>query len=145
MPRSRGALNYWKPQFLRAQRCAIRARLPRIRVPVADEPDGARALTARAACPSRPPPARFAAGFNAVIASVDGSRRRRGLHRWARNTYRVTPPYFGTTRYVNYLDRTSLATRRLRCGPNYARLREVKTRTIRTIFHHNVNKQSAAN
>ena len=82
-------------------------------------------------------------GFNVVIASQwkDPSETERGI-KWCRDTYAALQPYFGTTRYVNYLadDETGDSAAAAAYGPNYARLRELKSKyDPDNFFRTNVN------
>ena len=60
---------------------------------------------------------------------------------WCRETYEALQPFLGTTRYVNYLDRDEADDIAASVyGPNYARLRELKTKyDPENFFHTNVN------
>ena len=106
----KGALNYWKAQFL---------------TDLSDDCDRRAASTRFAACPSpmsqmviehfhgaasRVPVTDTACamrvtGFNVVIISqwMDPRDNERRIA-WCRDTYAALQPYLGTTRYVNYLD-----------------------------------------
>jgi hypothetical protein len=142
----KGALNYWKAQFITdLSDAAIDTLLERFeacpspmsqiviehfhgaasRVPVADT-----------ACALR------VNGFNVVIISqwTDPRDTERGTA-WCRDTYAALQPFLAPTRYVNYLgadepgDPAAVA-----YGPNYARLRELKRAyDPDNVFHVNVN------
>jgi hypothetical protein len=60
---------------------------------------------------------------------------------WCRDTYNALKPYFAQMRYLNYLDNDEpgdLAA--VGYGPNYGRLRELKTKyDPENFFHTNVN------
>jgi FAD/FMN-containing dehydrogenase len=142
----RGALNYWKSQFL------------------TDLSDGAiEVLVDRlAACPSpmsqiviehfhgrasRVPVAETACtmrvtGFNVVIIAEWTDPRENDRHiAWCRDTYAALQPYLAPTRYVNYLGDDEVGDpAAVVYGPNYARLRELKSRyDPDNVFHVNVN------
>jgi FAD/FMN-containing dehydrogenase len=62
--------------------------------------------------------------------------------KWCRDTYAALQPHFGTTRYVNYLadDETDNPAIVAAYGPNYARLRELKSKfDPDNVFRTNVN------
>jgi FAD/FMN-containing dehydrogenase len=142
----KGALNYWKAQFLTdLSDDAIRTLLERFeacpspmsqivvehfhgkasRVPVADTAYAARVE-----------------GFNVVLISEWTDPRENERHiAWCRDTHAALTPYLAPTRYLNYLgsdeddDVAAVA-----YGPNYARLRELKTKyDPDNFFHTNVN------
>jgi len=142
----KGALNYWKSQFLaELSDDAIRAVIdgylaspsPMDQV-VLEHFHGAacRVPIDATACTLR------TTGFNVVLASqwTDPGATDQCIS-WARNTYTSLQPYFGATRYVNYLAADEPGDPAADVyGPNYARLREVKTRyDPENLFHHNVN------
>jgi hypothetical protein len=60
---------------------------------------------------------------------------------WCRDTYRALTPFLATMRYLNYLDAdegNDVAAQVY--GPNYRRLRELKTKyDAENFFHQNVN------
>jgi hypothetical protein len=60
---------------------------------------------------------------------------------WARDTYAAMQPFFGTSRSVNYLDDDDIGSAAAQAyGPNYSRLREIKTRyDPDNVFHLNLN------
>jgi len=60
---------------------------------------------------------------------------------WTRESYAAMKPFFGTGRYVNYLDDDEPGDPAVDAyGPNYTRLREVKTKfDPANFFHHNQN------
>jgi hypothetical protein len=142
----KGALNYWKAHFLTAlsDDCidAILAAFAKCPSPmsqvVIEHSHGAasRVPVQNTACAMR------VTGFNVVIISqwADPKDNDRCTG-WARDRYASLTPYLGTTRYVNYLgtdeagDPAAVA-----YGPNYARLRELKTKyDPENVFHVNVN------
>ena len=144
----KGALNYWKAQFLTELSDAAIATL----------------LDCFAACPSpmsmivlehfhgaasRVPVAATACamritGFNVAIISqwLDPGESTRHIA-WARDTYAALQPFFGATRYVNYLADDEPAIRPAAVyGANYARLRDLKTKyDPNNFFKGNVNIQ----
>jgi len=142
----KGALNYWKAQFLAdlSDDCIdtmvdIFATCPSpmsqivlehfhgaaSRIPVSDT-----------ACAMR------ISGFNVVIISqwMDPHDNERCIS-WARDVYAALGPYLGTTRYVNYLGEDEAGDpAAVAYGANYARLRELKTKyDPDNVFHVNVN------
>ena len=142
----KGALNYWKAHFLsnlsddaigvlvdRFARCPS----PMSQI-VVEHFHGAstRVGIADTACTLRTP------GFNVVLISQwSDPHDTDACITWCRETYAAMKPFFGKTRYVNYLDRDEpddiAATV---YGPNYARLREIKTKYDPTnVFRANVN------
>ena len=81
-------------------------------------------------------------GFNVVIISQWMDAKENDQHiAWCRDTYKALGPYLGTTRYVNYLDVDEAGDpAAVAYGPNYARLRELKTKfDPDNVFHVNVN------
>ena len=142
----KGALNYWKAQFLtELSDDAIRALLERFeacpspmsqmviehfhgkasRIPVADT-----------ACALR------TTGFNVVIISQWTDPKESDRHMaWCRETYEALQPFFGTVRYLNYLEHDAAGDpAAVVYGPNLARLRDLKTKyDPENFFHTNVN------
>ena len=142
----RGALNYWKAQFLTdLSDDAIRTLLERFeacpspmsqmviehfhgkasRIPVADT-----------ACALR------TTGFNVVIISQWTDPKESDRHMaWCRETYAALQPFFGTVRYLNYLEHDAAGDpAAVVYGSNYARLRDLKTKyDPENFFHTNVN------
>ena len=143
----KGAFNYWKAQFLTDLSddcirtlvdCAAACPSPMAQI-VLEHFHGAasRVGVTETACAMR------LGGFNVVIASQwkDASETERGI-KWCRETYAALQPYFGTTRYVNYLadDETGDSAAAAAYGPNYARLRELKAKyDPDNFFRTNVN------
>src|SRR4029453_15889893 len=113
-------------------------------VPSAHSADHHRALS-WAAPPVKPPhpacPLRDE-GFNMAIISewTDPQDTERCIA-WARDTYDAMRPFMGTTRYLNYLDNDEAGDPALQVyGPNYARLRELKTKyDPENFFRNNLN------
>jgi FAD/FMN-containing dehydrogenase len=146
----KGALNYWKAQFLTdLSDDAIKAlvdgfdacRLPMCQL-VIEHFHGAatRVPVADTACTLR------TEGFNVVIIGqwtepkdTDGGKA------WCRNTFKAMEPYFGATRYMNYLeDDVAGDPAAVSYGPNYARLRQLKKKyDPDNFFHTNVNVRPA--
>jgi hypothetical protein len=142
----KGALNYWKAQFLAELSdgaidtlvgCFEACPSPMSMI-VLEHFHGAatRVPVTDTACTLR------TAGFNAVIISqwTDPTESDRHIA-WARDTFSALQPYFGQTRYMNYLaDDESGDPAAAVYGPNYARLRELKRKyDPDNFFHVNVN------
>jgi FAD/FMN-containing dehydrogenase len=143
----KGALNYWKAQFLKELtddairtlvECAAAAPSPMCQI-VLEHFHGkaSRIGVSETACAMR------ITGYNVVIASqwMDPADTARGT-KWCKDSYAALEPYFGTARYVNYLaddeayDPASAAA----YGPNYARLRTLKKKfDPENVFRTNVN------
>ena len=141
----KGALNYWKAQFL---------------TDLSDEAIGA-LIAGFQECPSpmshiviehfhgaasRVPVTATACtmrvtGFNVVIASqwMSSDETERGI-KWARETFASLTPYLAPTRYLNYLEDDAIDPAVVAYGPNLPRLREIKTSyDPGNFFRHNVN------
>jgi hypothetical protein len=143
----KGALNYWKAQFLKELtddairtlvECAAAAPSPMSQI-VLEHFHGraSRIGVSETACAMR------LSGYNVVIASqwMNPADTERGT-KWCRDTYAALLPHFGTTRYVNYLadDETDNPAIAAAYGPNYARLRELKSKfDPDNVFRTNVN------
>jgi FAD/FMN-containing dehydrogenase len=141
----KGALNYWKAQFLiDLSDQAIRTLIESFeecpspmshiiiehfhgaasRVPVTDT-----------ACALR------VTGFNVVIASqwMDSGETDLGI-RWAQETFASLKPYLAPTRYVNYLEADAPNAAAVVYGPNLERLRAIKSKfDPENVFRNNVN------
>jgi FAD/FMN-containing dehydrogenase len=142
----KGALNYWKAHFISALSDeAIETLLDRFqacRSPmsqiVIEHFHGAvtRVPVTETACTLRTP------GFNVVIISEWTDASENDLHTaWCRETYKALQPFLATTRYMNYLaaDEMNDAAAAV-YGPNYARLREIKSKyDPANFFRANVN------
>jgi FAD/FMN-containing dehydrogenase len=141
----KGALNYWKAQFLtELSDAAIRAlvagfeRCPSPTSHVIIEHfhgAAARVPLAATACTTR------VTGFNVVIASqwTDVRESERNI-RWARETFASLTPFLAATRYLNYLEEDAPNAAAVAYGSNLQRLREIKTQyDPRNFFRHNVN------
>jgi FAD/FMN-containing dehydrogenase len=141
----KGALNYWKAQFLTdLSDAAIRAliagfeRCPSPMSHVIIEHfhgAAARVPLAATACTTR------VTGFNVVIVSqwrdVRESDRNIG---WARETFASLTPFLAATRYLNYLEVDASNAAEVAYGPNLQRLRTIKTQyDPGNFFRHNVN------
>lgn len=143
----KGALNYWKAQFLtdlsddciRTLIVCFEAAPSSMCQIVIEHFHGAaaRVPVTDTACAMR------TNGFNVVIISewMDTADTDRGI-KWARDTHAALEPFLAPMRYVNYLDRDDAGaeTAAIVYGPNYARLRELKTKyDPENFFHTNVN------
>ena len=143
----KGALNYWKAQFLKdltddaiktMVECAAAAPSPMSQM-VLEHFHGkaSRIGVGETACAMR------LAGYNLVIAAqwMDPADTGRNT-KWCRDTYQALEPYFGAARYVNYLadDEKADPGSPAAYGPNYARLRELKSKfDPDNVFRTNVN------
>jgi FAD/FMN-containing dehydrogenase len=143
----KGALNYWKAQFLTdlsddciktLVECAAACPSPMSQI-VLEHFHGkaSRVGATDTACAMR------LNGFNVVIVSQwqDPSETERGI-KWCRDTFAALQPYFGATRYVNYLadDESGDSAAAAAYGPNYARLREIKSKyDPENFFRTNIN------
>jgi FAD/FMN-containing dehydrogenase len=142
----RGALNYWKSSFLNSLSddaidtivdCYARCPSPMSQILIEHFHGAAtRVPVADTACPHRTP------GYNFLILCqwsqpADTDR----CVAWTRETFRAMAPFRAETRYVNYLnDDEDDDPAAAAYGPNYARLREVKTRyDPMNLFHLNQN------
>ena len=142
----RGALNYWKAQFVTdlTDDCigTLVDRFARVPSPLSQiiiehfHGASSRVPVAATATPMR------VTGFNVVIISqwLDPHDTDRGIE-WARDTHAALGPFHAPLRYVNYLeddvegDPTAAV-----YGANYTRLREVKAKyDPDNFFHQNVN------
>jgi FAD/FMN-containing dehydrogenase len=141
-----GALNYWKAHFLTdlsddsirtLAECFEKCPSPMSQI-VLEHFHGAatRVPVTQTACTLRTP------GFNVVLISQwNDARDTDACIAWCRETYNALQPFLGTTRYVNYLDRDEPDDAAAGVyGPNYTRLRELKTKyDPENFFHTNVN------
>jgi hypothetical protein len=82
-------------------------------------------------------------GFNVVLISQwSDPKDTDKCTAWCRETYKALTPFLGRTRYMNYTDDRDEAGDIIETlyGPNYKRLRELKTRyDPENFFHTNVN------
>ncbi len=142
----KGALNYWKAQFLTdlsddAIRVLVeqfdKAPTPMCQI-VIEHFHGAasRVPLSATACTMR------VTGFNVVIiGQCSEAKDTDRSTSWCRDTHAALRPHLSTLRYVNYLaeDETDDAAAAV-YGPNYARLRDLKkTYDPDNFFHRNVN------
>jgi FAD/FMN-containing dehydrogenase len=142
----RGALNYWKSQFLTdlTDDCiaallelAATAPSPMSQI-VIEHFHGAasRVPVTDTACAMR------ITGFNVLIVSQWMDPRETETNvKWCRDCYAALSPYLGTFRYVNYLDHDEGDDpAAVAYGPNYGRLRDLKAKyDPENFFHTNVN------
>jgi FAD/FMN-containing dehydrogenase len=141
----RGALNYWKAQFLTdLSDAAIRTLVegfeacpsPTSHIMIEHFHGAASRVPVTAtACTLR------VTGFNVVIASqwMAPDETERGI-RWARETFASLTPYLAPTRYVNYLEDDASDAATVAYGPNLPRLRAIKAKyDPGNFFRHNVN------
>jgi FAD/FMN-containing dehydrogenase len=142
----KGALNYWKSHFLNelSDECiqtlveCFEACKPQTAQIILEHFHGvpSRIRQSDTACTLRED------GFNLVIISewMDPGDTERCIA-WTRETYAALQPFLGSTRYVNYLDNDEAGDPALQVyGPNYARLRELKTKyDPENFFRNNLN------
>jgi FAD/FMN-containing dehydrogenase len=141
----KGALNYWKAQFLTDMTDdAIRAILAGFEeVP---SPMSAIIIEHFHGAASRVPVSSTAcalrlSGFNVVIASqwMDPADNDRGI-KWARDTFASLSPHLAPMRYVNYLEADAPDAAAVAYGPNLPRLRAIKSKyDPGNFFNQNVN------
>jgi hypothetical protein len=142
----KGALNYWKSQFLTdltdasidtLVECFEACQFPMSQI-VIEHFHGAasRVPVSDTACAMR------IAGFNVVLISqwTDPHDTEKGIG-WCRDTYKALQPFFGGTRYLGYLDADEADDpAAMAYGSNYAALRDIKTKyDPENFFHVNVN------
>jgi FAD/FMN-containing dehydrogenase len=141
----KGALNYWKAQFLidlsdEAIRALVRSfeacPSPMSHI-VIEHLHGAatRIPVDSTACTLR------TAGFNVLIVSqwTSADDTERGVA-WARDTFSALTPYLAPTRYMNYLEADAVDPAAVAYGPNLRRLQELKSKWDRdNLFRQNVN------
>jgi FAD/FMN-containing dehydrogenase len=142
----KGALNYWKAQFLTdlsdASIDALVDSFEGCQLPMSQiiiehfHGAGSRVPVADTACALR------IEGFNVVIVSqwLEPKDTDVGTG-WCRKTYSSLEPFFGKTRYVNYLEADVAGDpAALAYGSNYSKLRQLKTKyDPDNFFHTNVN------
>ena len=142
----KGALNYWKANFLtELSDDAIRAMLEAFSA--CPSPMSQMVIEHFHGAASRVPVSDTACamridGFNVVIISQWTDPKQNQQHTaWCRDTYAALQPYLGSFRYVNYLEDDAPGDpAAVVYGPNYARLRDVKTKyDPKNFFHYNVN------
>jgi FAD/FMN-containing dehydrogenase len=142
----KGALNYWKASFVTdLSDASIRTLLDAFAAcpsPMSQmviehfHGKASRVAVADTACAMR------ITGFNVVIISQWSDPKESERHiAWCRETYEALRPFLGTTRYVNYLEDDAAGDpAAVVYGPNYARLRDLKTKyDPENFFHTNVN------
>ena len=144
----RGALNYWKSNFLAAlEDAAIDTMIERFAA--APSPMSALLLEHFHGAATRVAPTETAfphrtVGYNflAVGEWLDASATAANVS-WARDTYAAMVPHFTTGRYVNYLNAEEVGDDgavSAAFGPNWKRLREVKGKyDPDNVFHLNQN------
>jgi FAD/FMN-containing dehydrogenase len=146
----RGALNYWKSQFLAdLSDEAIRVLVDRFESCGSQMSQiiiehfhgvASRVPISATACAMR------VTGFNvAVISQWMDPRQNDPCIAWCRGTFDGLKPFLAETRYVNYLDRDEAGDPVAAAyGPNYRRLRELKAKyDPENFFHANVNIRPA--
>jgi FAD binding domain/Berberine and berberine like len=141
----KGALNYWKAQFLTdLSDDAIRTLVagfeqcpsPMSHIIIEHFHGAASRVPIEAtACTMR------VTGFNVVIASQwTNPKETERCIAWARDTFASLTPYLASTRYVNYLEDDAVDPAAVAYGPNLPRLREIKKKyDADNFFRHNVN------
>jgi len=141
----RGALSYWKAQFLTdLSDEAIRTLIvgfdecpsPMSHIILEHFHGAASRIPVDAtACAMR------VSGFNVVIASQwSHPRDTERSVTWARRTFAALEPYLAPTRYVNYLEADAPDAAAVAYGPNLPRLRAIKSKYDRgNLFRNNVN------
>jgi FAD/FMN-containing dehydrogenase len=141
----KGALNYWKAQFLtdlsdEAIRTLVKSfeacPSPMSHI-IIEHFHGAasRVPVANSACALR------TTGFNVVILSqwTSTGDTERGVA-WARDTFSALTPYLAPMRYLNYLENDAVDPAAVAYGPNLQRLRALKTKfDPDNFFRQNVN------
>jgi len=142
----KGALNYWKSQFLTDLSDAVIDILVE-RFLVCPSPMSNIVIEHFHGAASRVPVTATACtmrvtGFNLALVSqwADRADNERNID-WCRETFAALQPYFAPMRYVNYLDHDEAGDPAAAAyGPNYARLRDVKKKyDPHNFFHINVN------
>jgi FAD/FMN-containing dehydrogenase len=142
----KGALNYWKASFLSSLSDEVidttidwYARVPSPMSGIVFEPwQGAatRVGVSDTAFPHR------AAGYNLVLVSewTNPAETDRNIA-WVREAYAAMQPFFVSRRYVNYMEDDGAGDPAAEAyGPNYARLRQMKTKfDPANFFHMNQN------
>jgi FAD/FMN-containing dehydrogenase len=141
----RGALNYWKAQFItELSDEAIRTLIMAFQE--CPSPMSHILLEHFHGAPSRVPVSATACamrvtGFNAVIISqwTDPAETDRNVA-WARNTFAALTPFLAPMRYSNYLEADAVDQASVSYGANLARLRELKKKyDPDNFFRQNVN------
>ena len=141
----RGALNYWRAQFLaELSDDAIRALIACFEQ--APSPLCQIILEHFHGAASRVPVdatafAMRVTGFNVVIISqwMDSADTESGI-RWARETHKTLKPFLSPVRYMNYLEEDAADPAAAAYGPNLPRLRAIKAKyDPDNVFRQNVN------
>jgi len=146
----RGALNYWKSQFLTGLSDEAIERMIE-RFEACDSPMSQIFVEHFHGVASRVPVSATACamrlnGFNlAIISQWLDPRQNDSCIAWCRETFSALQPFLGPARYVNYLDHDEAGDPVAAAyGPNYARLRELKAKyDPENFFHANVNIRPA--
>jgi len=146
----RGALNYWKSQFLTGLSDEAIAVLTE-RFAACDSPMSQILIEHFHGAASRVPISATACamrvtGFNvAIIAQWMDPRQNEACIAWGRGTFAGLKPFLAATRYVNYLDNDEAGDPVAAAyGPNYSRLRKLKRKyDPENLFHANVNFRPA--
>jgi FAD/FMN-containing dehydrogenase len=146
----RGALNYWKSQFLTGLSDeAIHVLVERFES--CDSPMSQIFIEHFHGAASRVPVSATAfamrmSGFNVGIVSqwMDPGRNDLCIA-WCRGTFGELKPFLAAARYVNYLDNDEVGDPvSAAYGPNYSRLQQLKTKyDPENVFHANVNIRPA--
>lgn len=146
----RGALNYWKSQFLSdLSDEAIHVLVERFKS--CESPMSQIIIEHFHGAASRVPVAATACamrvtGFNlAIISQWMDPRQNDACIAWGRGTFAGLKPFLAAARYVNYLDNDEVGDPvSAAYGPNYSRLRELKAKyDPQNFFHTNVNIRPA--
>jgi FAD/FMN-containing dehydrogenase len=146
----RGALNYWKSQFLTGLSDeAIRVLVERFKA--CESPMSQIFIENFHGVASRVPVSATAfamrmTGFNVgIVSQWMDPRQNESCITWCRGTFDELKPFFAAARYVNYLDHDEVGDPvSAAYGPNYSRLRELKTKyDPENLFHTNVNIRPA--
>jgi FAD/FMN-containing dehydrogenase len=142
----KGALNYWKSQFLTDLTDAAVKTLVEC-FEACPSPMSQMAVEHFHGAVTRVPMSQTACAmrlnaYNVVIASQWSDPLENERHiEWGRSTYAALQPFFGSFRYLNYLDGDEGPDpAAVAYGPNYARLRELKAKyDPENFFRRNVN------
>jgi len=141
----KGALNYWKAQFLtELSDDAIRTLVMAFEAcpsPMSQiilehfHGEASRVPVDSTACALR------TTGFNVVVISqwASAAETEQGIA-WARNTFAALTPFLAPTRYLNYLEADAVDSAAVAYGPNFPRLRQIKLKyDPENVFRQNVN------
>jgi len=146
----RGALNYWKSQFLSGlSDDAIRVLVERFES--CDSPMSQIFIEHFHGAASRVPASATAfamrmSGFNVgIVSQWMDPRQNDPCIAWCRQTFDELKPFFAAARYVNYLDHDEVGDPvSAAYGTNYSRLRQLKAKyDPENLFHANVNIRPA--